>query len=40
MKDGKCISDDNNPIVRIADDANVPESKLVNVEEITPENIQ
>ena len=29
----------NNPIVRIADDANVPESKLVNVEEITPENI-
>ncbi len=40
MKDGKCISDDNNPIVRIADDANVPESKLVNVEEITPEMIE
>lgn len=37
MKDGKYISDDdNNPIIRIADDANVPESKLVNVEEITP----
>lgn len=39
IKDGKYMSDNNNPIVRIADDANVPESKLVNVEEITPEMI-
>lgn len=40
IKDGKYMSDNNNPIVRIADDANVPESKLVNVEEITPEMIR
>lgn len=41
MKDGKSMSDDNNnPTIRIADDANVPESKLVNVEEITPEMIE
>ena len=40
IKDGKYMSDNNNPIVRIADDANVPESKLVNVEEITPEMIK
>lgn len=40
MEDGKNISDNDNPIVRIADDANVSESKLVNVEEITPEMIK
>lgn len=41
MKDGKSMSDDNNnPIIRIADDANVLESKLVKVEEITPEMIE
>lgn len=41
MKDGKSMSDDNNnPIIRIADDANVPESKFVKVEEITPEMIE
>ena len=39
IKDGKCTSDDNNPTVRIADDANVPESKFVNKEEITPNMI-
>ena len=40
MENGKYQSDHDNPIIRIADDACVPESKIVNIEEIKLEMIK
>ena len=40
MQNNRYQYDHNNPIIRIADDACVPESKIVNIEEITLEMIK